>query len=557
MRPLVLRLVTVTAVLAASAATGVPGGVLAAASGDPDLQVSAHRVRFREQVVSSPVRGGGYPGAAPAPGRCVAGRYDSNFSEGSLALRPGTERLVGASKAFFGRWSTFKSSHTVTFSFGAGQPRTHFLGGFDCATRGTQAMPPSWTNVTDPTLAWDGRGRVHQLVLPFNAFWGSVERPNGNVHSMYSDDGGRTWRRGNGGRALEVGPDPDVNSSTFLDKPWIAANPSRHGPRAGHLYGAWVLFTDTGAEIHTAVSRDRGATWTTPQTLATRVPLGPKNPWPMLAVGPRGVVYLSYVSYGAVSADGRSVPATLWSARSRDDGRTWTGTRKVATTRVVATSTLPRTTLHRTIVQYLAASPDRPGHLYLVWNRLRRGDVDVMLTSSRDGGRTWSPARMVNDDQGRQHQFSATVDAGTRGAVAVAYYDLGRRCPRNDPAILPRHRGDGGTCIGLTLRPYRDRGRGLVPSRASLLVSRHLWDPYQPAGTRRGIRQLPCEDAMPSCDDIFLGDYFSMQVSRSRVYLLSASTHPRSSVRDDEGRPLHYQQQLLTTVRRSVLGLGR
>jgi hypothetical protein len=54
---------------------------------------------------------------------------------------------------------------------------------------------------------------------------------------------------------------------------------------------------------------------------------------------------------------------------------------------------------------------------------------------------------------------------------------------------------------------------------------------------------------------MFLGDYFSIQVSGSRVYLLSASTHPRSRVRGDNGRRLHYQQQVLTTVRRSALGL--
>jgi hypothetical protein len=549
----VLRLVTTTIGLAAGALAGVPH---AAASADQGPPSTSRRVAFREQVVSSPVTGGGYPGAAPAPGGCVPGRYDSNFSEGSLALRPGTERLAGAAKAFYGRWSTFKSSHTVSFSFGRGGPGTHFIGGFDCATTGTQAMPPSWTNVTDPTLAWDRGGRVHQLVLAYNAFWGTVEQPNGNVYSLYSDDSGRTWKPGNGGRPLEVGPDPSVDASTFLDKPWITANPSARGPRAGHLYAAWVLFTDTGAEVHTAVSRDRGATWTTPRTLPTRVPLGPKNPWPMLAVGPKGAVHLSYVSYGTTSADGTSVPATLWSARSFDDGRTWTRGREVARTRVVATSTLPGTTLHRSIVQYLAASPDQPGHLYVAWNRLRHGDVDVMLSASRDGGRTWSHPRRVNDDHGRRHQFSATVAAGPRGAVAVAFYDMRHRCARRDPAVLPAHRGRAGTCIGLTLQPFRDGPRGLTPTRGNLLVSRHLWDPYQPGGTRRGVSQLPCESAMPRCDDIFLGDYFSLQISRTRVSVLSASTSPRSGVRDDLGRPLHYQQQVLTTIRRRAVGLG-
>ena len=88
-----------------------------------------------------------------------------------------------------------------------------------------------------------------------------------------------------------------------------------------------------------------------------------------------------------------------------------------------------------------------------------------------------------------------------------------------------------------------------------MLASRHPWDPYQPGQTRGGIAQVACEDPSATCDDIFLGDYFSMQVSRSRVYVLSASTYPPSRVRGDDGRPLHYQQQILTTVRRRALGL--
>ena len=46
-----------------------------------------------------------------------------------------------------------------------------------------------------------------------------------------------------------------------------------------------------------------------------------------------------------------------------------------------------------------------------------------------------------------------------------------------------------------------------------------------------------------------------MQVSRSKVYVLSASTYPPSQVRGDDGRRIHYQQQILTTVRRHALGL--
>jgi hypothetical protein len=267
--------------LVSVAAAGAGAGQAAAGGSGSHSRVAAaggwaQGVPFHAQVVSSPVAGGGYPGAKPAPGGCVKGPYDSNFSEGALALRPRSDRLVGGSKAFFGRWSTDKARHTVSFSVSRAsrhghrlRANTHFVGGFDCASTGTQKMPPSWTNATDPNLVWDTRGRVYQLVLAYNAFWGTVKRPNGNVYSVYSDDVGRTWRPGNGGRPVEAGPDPSVDSSTYLDKPWITANPRRSGPRAGHVYGAWVLFTDAGAEIHTSVSRNRGRSWSPARTVAT------------------------------------------------------------------------------------------------------------------------------------------------------------------------------------------------------------------------------------------------------------------------------------------------
>jgi hypothetical protein len=566
------RLAVLAAATAVALIPALVPGTAGAVRGGPDTArahasgVAPHgwsqAVPFRQQVVSSPVAGGGYPGAKPAPGGCVRARYDSNFSEGALALRRGTDQLVGASKAYFGRWSTFKSEHTVSFSLarhrthrhhGRLRARTHFIGGFDCVTTGTQAMPPSWTNATDPNLVWDRGGRIHQLVLAFNAFWGTVKQPNGNVYSVYSDDAGRTWKPGNGGRPVDAGPELSVDSTTFLDKPWITANQNASDPRRGHLYGAWVLFKGDGAEIHTAVSRNHGRSWTKAEAVPTPQTLGPSNPWPMVAVGADGVVHLSYVSYGKPSAGG--VPATLWSARSTDDGRTWSGFSRVARTTAIGSSKLPGTTLHRSIVQYLAVSPDRPGRLYVAWNRLRHGQVDVMLAASHDNGRTWSRPRRVNDDHGSRHQFSATVAAGPRGAVAVGFYDMRARCPRHDPAILRAHRGRAGTCIGLTLQPFHDGAHGLRATRSNLLVSRHLWDPYQPGGTRRGLRQQACEDATTECHNIFLGDYFSMQISGRRVYLLSASTHPRSRIRGDDGRRLHYQQQLLTTVARRNLGL--
>ena len=60
-------------------------------------------------VVSSPTLGGGYPdpSGAPVPGTCGLGSFNSNRSESWLAVKPGTDTLVGASKFFFDKFSTF------------------------------------------------------------------------------------------------------------------------------------------------------------------------------------------------------------------------------------------------------------------------------------------------------------------------------------------------------------------------------------------------------------------------------------------------------------------
>src|SRR3954468_23906812 len=58
-------------------------------------------------VVSPPVLGGGYPDApganAPVAGQCGPIAFNSNHSESWLAVQPGTENVVGASKFFTDR----------------------------------------------------------------------------------------------------------------------------------------------------------------------------------------------------------------------------------------------------------------------------------------------------------------------------------------------------------------------------------------------------------------------------------------------------------------------
>jgi hypothetical protein len=225
---------------------------------------------------------------------------------------------------------------------------------------------------------------------------------------------------------------------------------------------------------------------------------------------------------------------------------------------------LPNTNFRDGIIENFAASPTYPGHLYLTYEDwdFTSGQFDVKFTQSTDGGLTWSPARTVNDapNSTTTDQFQPSVAAGPDGAVAVAFYDRRATCP-NDASILPAHRGAANTCIDISLQPYKDRGTGAgaVPVGGNVRVSRFTWDPDQPQQVVGGLPQYPCAAHTFPCPtgSGFIGDYFGLAISATRIYTFGVSTHyPSATVTADGGGPVYYQDQVLGIVPRTVFGAG-
>ena len=184
-------LVLVTA-LAASVAFAAP------ASADWNTPVGTN------VVADATIAGGGYPvppGATkPDPGTCRAGSYNSNRSESWITVKPGTETLVGCRSSSSRSSRTFYDFHLGAYAIQSGAVTGQSqVQGYDCVSTGTQAMPPSWTNNTDPNAAFDTQGRVYQTTLPFNAFWEGGLHPNGAIDLSYSDDLGLTGPRATAG----------------------------------------------------------------------------------------------------------------------------------------------------------------------------------------------------------------------------------------------------------------------------------------------------------------------------------------------------------------------
>src|SRR6266851_3138439 len=333
--PMLKRIVIVSAALVA----GVAGPGTAAASGSGWTS----SVPFSNQVASTPATGGGYPvppgQTFPNPGTCRAGTLDSNHSESWIAVKPGTEDLVGSSKFFFENYSKFYDFYLGSYRIPGGTPAgDNQVQGYDCVSTGTQAMPPSWTDVTDPNVAFDTKGRVYQTTLPFNAFWGgSTLHPDGAIDVSYSDDMGQRWVKGNGGQDLEQSPNASAKQAGHVeDKQWIAVNDIPGSPFQDH-------------------------------------------------------VYLGYES-DPVNGSG---PSSVFVTRSTDDGVNWGPFVRAAAFTV---HRLPNTTFRLGIPESFAASPAYPGHLYVAYEDWDGTQMDVKFTQSTDGGLTWSAPVKVNDN---------------------------------------------------------------------------------------------------------------------------------------------------------------
>jgi hypothetical protein len=513
------------------------------------------------QVASSPTRGGGYPvpdgSNAPVAGNCRLGDYNSNRSESWIAVKPGTEDLVGVSKFFFEKYSTFYDFHLGAYSIPSGTPGQNTqIPGYDCISTHTQEMPPSWTNNTDPNVDFDTQGRAYQATLPFNAYWVNLH-PNGAIGVVYSDDLGRTWKQGNGGKYLSLLPNSSsLSLGDVVDKQWIAVNHVTTSRYRDHVYAMWAVFNGVNTvEVFFSKSVDRGKTFSPAARITPPNQLGPANTYVYPSIDAAGNLFVAVASSSASGG----TDAELWVARSTDDGNTFTWFDTGKRAHGTPTCCLPNTRFRDGILENFTASSTYPDHVYLTYEDWDGTQFDVKFTQSTDGGITWSDSAVVNDatNSVTTDQFQPSVAAGSGGAVAVAFYDRRAACP-SDRSIRLEDQGRTNFCIDVSVQSYSDDGSdaGAQPVGPNVRASQFTWDPEQPGQTIDGLDQMACAAHTNPCPSrSFIGDYFGLAVSDDNVYTFSVSTHYPSSVRGDGNARVYYQQQVLGTLARADLGI--
>jgi hypothetical protein len=287
----------------------------------------------------------------------------------------------------------------------------------------------------------------------------------------------------------------------FDDKGAITADPND----PNYVYTVWDrLSTQNTGPTYFAVTNDGGTTW---QGARNIYDPGANNQTinNIIVVLPGDVVMDVFTELD--TAAGGTVTALLRAIQSTDHGATWSAPVTIAQEQSVGASD-PQTghpIRDSSILPSVAVAPS--GTTYIVWQdaRFSAGAHDgIALTSSADGGKTWSPPVQVNGDP-TAIAFTPTVHVRADGVIGITYYDL-----RNDSfpgSVLT-------DCWMVT------------SSDGTTFTESHLSGPFD-------LSVAPMGQFGASSQGYFLGDYQALASLGSAFLPLYAQTNAGTQVSSD------------------------
>ncbi|MEO8002747.1 MAG: sialidase family protein, partial [Arenimonas sp.] len=329
--------------------------------------------------------------------------------EPSVAVNPtNQDNLIGAWQQ--DRWSNGGSRGIGTgYSFDGGKTWTQSLVPFSRCSGGNTFNGGNYERATDPWLSYSPNGTAHQMALGFNNVGGSQNA----MLASRSIDGGLTWSNP---AALILDND---GIAFFNDKNSITAD----SIDSNFVYAVWDRLASNGnGPTYFARSINGGLSWETARSIYNPGGTG-QTIGNVITVLPDGTLVDLLTKIVTINGIDNTTLAVI---RSTDKGITWSQPFLISDLLAVGTIDPETGTGIRdgSILGQIAVSP--AGNLYVVWqdSRFSGGVRDgIALSSSSDGGFTWSVPRQINVNA-NVPAFIGTVHVKADGVIGVSYYDF-------------------------------------------------------------------------------------------------------------------------------------
>lgn len=277
---------------------------------------------------------------------------------------------------------------------------------------------PNAAFYSDPYLVYGDDGTIYYSTIALDA-----QVQNAWIVVARSTDHGTTWE------SAEVNPPTDCTTGLgggqgqgpCMDHPWLAIGPDKLDPTRQALYAAYLATTANDYPTVVIRSTDGGKTWGIPGSPGKSLPVFSPNGSGAFynlitpAVADDGAVHL--VAVGLAGDEHGSTQNAVYYARSDDGCQTRSQPKIISAIGKPVPFEQPVVAVDGATVYvvYVAGS--------------NKGDWDVMLASSTDGGATWAREKVNDEPEACATHFHPTLAVDrTTHKVYVAWYD-GRFAP--------------------------------------------------------------------------------------------------------------------------------
>ena len=281
----------------------------------------------------------------------------------------------------------------------------------------------------DPGVGYDLHGNSY-----FSGIDANSTLTFGEIIYEKSANNGVTWS------SPKVAVKPLLSGLT--DKDWLQIDTNPKSPFASALYISTTQFNSsfTLTEVSVSHSTNGGSTWTT-VAVSSQATAPAVNEFSDLGIAKDGTVYLTWMFCPGTGSAGDcgGTTATLMFSKSTDGGNTWSTPSAITTANLAPDScvcayygNLPNTDERVSEIPAIGvdnSTGPHAGNLYVVYYNWSGTQMRVFVTTSTNGGTSWSKGVPVAPSTETHDQFFPWLSVSHRGIVGVSWLDR-----RNDPS---------------------------------------------------------------------------------------------------------------------------